>query len=83
MFVVDLERAVAVLDGLKSEGRLYWAVSGPVCLDGRDATQRSRSQMASGLAESRSFSMRAGSRLFVALSSAAGSLTLVLRMPVS
>jgi hypothetical protein len=39
MFVVDLERAVAVLDGMKSEGRLYWAVSGPVRLNGRDATR--------------------------------------------
>jgi hypothetical protein len=39
MFVVDLERAVAVLDEMKIEGRLYWAVSGPVRLDGRDATR--------------------------------------------
>jgi hypothetical protein len=39
MFVVDLERVVAVLEGIKSEGRLYWAVSGPVRLDGRVATR--------------------------------------------
>jgi hypothetical protein len=37
MFVVDLERAVAVLDGRKSEVRLYWVVSGPVRLEDRDA----------------------------------------------
>jgi hypothetical protein len=30
MFVVDLEKAVAVLDGIKSEDRLYSAVIGPV-----------------------------------------------------
>jgi hypothetical protein len=39
MFVVDLERAVAVLDGMKSEGCLYWAVSGPVHPGGCDATR--------------------------------------------
>jgi hypothetical protein len=39
MFVVDFGVAVAVLDGMKSEGLLYWAVSGPVRLDGRDATR--------------------------------------------
>jgi hypothetical protein len=48
MFVVDLEGAtlvagmgrietVAVLDGMKSEGRLYGAVSGPVRPGGLDA----------------------------------------------
>jgi hypothetical protein len=39
MFEVDLEKAAAVLDGMKSEGRLYSAMSGPVRPDGRDATR--------------------------------------------
>jgi hypothetical protein len=50
MFMVDLERAMLVagtsrietvtaLDGMKSEGHLYWAVSGPVRPGGRDATR--------------------------------------------
>jgi hypothetical protein len=37
MFVVDLERAAAVLNGMKIEGHLYWAVSRTVRLGGRDA----------------------------------------------
>jgi hypothetical protein len=36
---VDLEWAVAVLDGMKSEGRLYSAVIGPVRPSGLDATR--------------------------------------------
>jgi hypothetical protein len=39
MFEVDLEKATAVLDGMKSEGRLYSAMSGPVRPDGSDATR--------------------------------------------
>jgi hypothetical protein len=39
MFVVDLEKAAAVLDGMKSEGLLYSAVIGPVRPDGLDATR--------------------------------------------
>jgi hypothetical protein len=39
MFGVDLEKAAALLDGLKSEGRLYSAMSGPVRPVGRDATR--------------------------------------------
>jgi hypothetical protein len=50
MFMVDLEEAmpvagtgrnetVTVLDEMKSEGSLYWAVSGLVHPGGRDATQ--------------------------------------------
>jgi hypothetical protein len=35
---LTLKRAVAVLDGMKSEVHLYWAVSGPVRPDGRGAT---------------------------------------------
>jgi hypothetical protein len=38
MLVVDLEKATAVLDGMK-RGCLYRAVSGPVRPGGRDATQ--------------------------------------------
>jgi hypothetical protein len=38
MFVVDLEKAAAVLNGMKSGGRLYSAMSEPVRPDGRDAT---------------------------------------------
>jgi hypothetical protein len=30
---------VVVLEGMKSEGRLYWAVIGPIRLGGRDATR--------------------------------------------
>jgi hypothetical protein len=30
MFVVDLEKVAAVLEGMKSEGHLYSAVMGPV-----------------------------------------------------
>jgi hypothetical protein len=37
MSIVDLEVAVTVLDRIKSKGSLYWAVSGPVRLDGCDA----------------------------------------------
>jgi hypothetical protein len=37
MFEVDLEKASAVLDGMKSEGRLYSAMSELVRPDGRDA----------------------------------------------
>jgi hypothetical protein len=54
MFVVDLERTAAVLDGMKSEGRLYWAVIGPVRLDGHDVTRTLSSQ----LARARCFSMQ-------------------------
>jgi hypothetical protein len=39
MFEVDLEKAATVLGGMKSEGRLYSAMSGPVRPDGRDATR--------------------------------------------
>jgi hypothetical protein len=39
MFEVDLEKAAAVLDGMKSEGRLYSAMSGPVRPDDRDAVR--------------------------------------------
>jgi hypothetical protein len=39
MFVVDLERAVTVLDRMKSEGRLYWTMIRPVLTGGRDATR--------------------------------------------
>jgi hypothetical protein len=39
IFVVDLERAVAVVDRMKSEGHLYWAVSGPIRPGGRDGTR--------------------------------------------
>jgi hypothetical protein len=39
MFEVDLEKAAPVLDGMKSEGCLYSAMSGPVRPDGRDATR--------------------------------------------
>jgi hypothetical protein len=39
MFVVDLEKSSAVLDGMKSEGRFYSAVIGPVHPGGLDATQ--------------------------------------------
>jgi hypothetical protein len=39
MFAVDLEKAAAVLDGMKSEGRLYSAVIGPVRPVGIDATR--------------------------------------------
>jgi hypothetical protein len=39
LFVVDLETAAAVLDGMKSEGRLYSAVIGPVRPGGLDATR--------------------------------------------
>jgi hypothetical protein len=39
MFEVDFEKAAAVMDGMKSEGRLYSAMSGPVRPDGLDATR--------------------------------------------
>jgi hypothetical protein len=39
MFVVDLEKAAAVLDGMKSEGHLYSAMIEPVRPGGLDATR--------------------------------------------
>jgi hypothetical protein len=39
MFEVDLEKAAAVLNGMKSEDRLYSAMSGPVRPDGRNVTR--------------------------------------------
>jgi hypothetical protein len=39
MFVVDLEKAAAILDGMKSEGCLYSAIIGPVLPGGLDATR--------------------------------------------
>jgi hypothetical protein len=39
LFVVDLEKAAAVLDRMKSEGRLYSAVIGLVRPGGLDATR--------------------------------------------
>jgi hypothetical protein len=39
LFVVDLEKAAAVLDRKKSEGRLYSAVMGPVHPGGLDVTR--------------------------------------------
>jgi hypothetical protein len=39
MFVVDLEKAAAVLNGKKNEGHLYSAVIGPVRPGGLDATR--------------------------------------------
>jgi hypothetical protein len=39
MFVVDLEKATFVLDGMKSEGCLYSAMIGPVRPGGLDVKQ--------------------------------------------
>jgi hypothetical protein len=39
MFEVDLEKAADVLDRMKSEGRLYSAMSGLVRPEGRDTTR--------------------------------------------
>jgi hypothetical protein len=39
MFVVDLEKAAAILDGMKSEGHLYSTVIGPVRSGDLDATR--------------------------------------------
>jgi hypothetical protein len=39
MFVVDLEKSAAVLDGMKNEGRLYSAVIEPVLPGGLDTTR--------------------------------------------
>jgi hypothetical protein len=39
MFVVDLEKAAAVLGEMKSKGRLYSAVIGPVRPGGLHATR--------------------------------------------
>jgi hypothetical protein len=39
MFMVDLEKAAAVLDGMKGEGCLFSAVIGPVRPGGLDATR--------------------------------------------
>jgi hypothetical protein len=55
MLVVDLEKAVAVLDGMKSEA-IYRAVSGPVRPGGRDADVLVVSWLVGWL--SRSFTMR-------------------------
>jgi hypothetical protein len=46
MFVVDIEKAAAVLDGMKSEGRLYSAVTGRFVLVALTRHERSRSQLA-------------------------------------
>jgi hypothetical protein len=80
---VDLGGPVAALDGMKSEAVSTGRWADRFVLMAVTRRGRSGSQLASGLAESRSLTVQAGCHLSVPPSSVAGSLTPALRSGVS